>query len=778
MQSSGTLGYMLQGVSQQSERVQPDGHVREHINWLPDPNTGLTTRPGCTLQHKFPAIPVTAFTETVRIGDKDYLVVCDEGLVRVYSYDGTVLNVNDTPSLLSYIGRNMVVYATDDEVVLVNKDTPVARDPITVDTDVIRNWGYAFHLGGMFARTYSLTLLYADGTEAVGTYTTPDGTSSGDADKTAAGEIMRRIRINLEAHANFKTSTIIKRRDEQVEILDPNTTFELIAQDGEQNAVFRAGVGEAKTFADVPRYGVHGAVIRVTGEVGSTVDDVWLKYVSDQFTTPGFGFNAGGVWVETSDPDDRLAFDLSTMPHVLTISGTTATLSFGNWLHRRVGNEDTSPVPSFVGLPINDVGEFSNRLWFLAGAFFITSRTNERLDFFRSSAIQVLDTDPVDIRSTGEEKAGLLFGASYDRDLLVFSSTGQFSIAGGAAFSPANASMVRSTNFEMASTVRPVVAGSTVMIPYKNQIYSGMNELKPSLELDSNAVEDLSKVTKRYIEGEIVELVASGNSGIAMCVTEAKPNTLWVYNFLWEENRKMQSAWHKWEFPASIRALHSREGEFFLWQQYNNNLYLYGLRTDKPEDFSLYYHSMLDFKQLVSTTDSKVVLDRPDYAFITDLANSDYPVGITASPESVTAVGDYEWEYTFPEYAPTRFVAGVPFVGTIKPNRPIAMDWRGNKVPQTRVVIGKYVVDYTRSGGIEAVMESPYRGESVVASNDLFPTDDNPLTDFGQALADGSFDVPWGEDNFNSGLILRTNTLQPVTIVEVRWWGQLFKGKN
>lgn len=777
MQETGTLGYMLQGVSQQPERVQPDGHVREQINMLPDPNLGLTTRPGSFLQHRLPTIPSTAFADTVRIGDLDYLVVCDEGMVIVYGYDGTVLTVEDPDDKMSYIGRNMSVYATDEEIVLVNKDTVVQRDPVTVDTNVIRNWGYAYNLGGQFARKYTLTLTYDDETVAEGSYTTPDGNSSGDAQKTSASFIMEQIKSSLEADSNFKSSTEVTQAEELLQILDDTVTFYLSADDGAQNAVMRAGVEEAKTFADVPRLGAEGAVIKVSGELGTNTDDVWLRFDATGFDTLGEGLGSRGTWKETADPDDLLAFDLDTMPHVLTIEDNTATLTQGAWFKRRTGNDKTSPVPSFVGLKINDVGEFSNRLWFLAGVFFVTSRTNERLDFFRSSAIQIIDTDPVDIRSTGEEKAGLVYGISYDRDLLLFSSTGQFSIAGGAAFTPGNASMVRSTNFEMSSKVRPAVAGSTVLLPYKNQLYSGINELKPSLELDSNAIEDLSKVTKRYIRGEVVDLVASGNSGTAMVVTDAEPNRIYVYNFLWEEGRKIQSAFHKWDFPLPIRALHIRDGEFFVWQAAGDNLYLSSIRPDKPEDFNLIYHSIMDFKQEVTSVDNTLTLDRPDYEFIANESNSTYEAGITVEPLSVEEIND-EWVYTFPEYAPSVFVAGVRFVGIVKPNRPVYMDWRGSKVPNATVVVGKYVVDFTFSGGIQANMESVYRGNTAVATNEVFPTDDDPLTNFGQSLSNGSFDVPWGDDNFNSALEIRTNTLQPITIVEIRWWGQLFRGKR
>ena len=781
MQISGTLGFMLQGVSQQPQRVQPDGHVEEQINFSSDPNSGLTTRPGSTKLHEFPSIAATSFTDTVRVGNTDYLVVCDSSSLAVYSYTGTILSINDPDDLIDYVSANMAVYATDEEIILVNKDMVVQRSSITDDADVVRNWGYAYHLGGEFGRTYRLVMTYADNSVVDVSYTTPFGDNAGDAEATASTAIMAAIRTDMLAHPNFKSTTTVDIVEDVIAITDTATTFRLSAVDGAQNALFRAGVGSAKTFADLPKYAVEGAVVRVRGQDVDNTDDVWLRFDASDTDTVGEGFGLNGVWREHFDPDDMFEFNLDTMPHVLTIENGSATLTYGDWKRRRTGNETIAPVPSFVGSSIKDVGEFSNRLWFLSGANFITSRTDNITDFFRQSAVQIVDSDPIDIRSTGEDKSGLVFGVAYDRNLILFSEMGQFSITGGSAFTPGTASMLRSTNFEMSSRVRPVVAGSTIMMPYRNRIYSGLNELRPSLELDSNAVEDLSKVTKKYIRGTVKLLSASGNSGIALCVTDDCDQTIYVYNFLWEDTRKVQSAFHKWIMPYCARAMYIRDGEVFVWLSRPDKSYLCSILPDTPADFNTTYNSLMDIKQEVELTPDgeykSVLLDHPGYKFVANESNLDYTVGQEVRADSVEEEGS-SYRYTFIEEAPSMLVAGLPFVGTLIPNRPVYTDWRGNRVPSARVVVGKYVIDYSFSGGISASMESIYRGNYEVASNDVFPTDDNPLVDFGVSVQDGSFDIPWGDDNFNSKLVINTNSLQPVTIVEVRWWGQLFRGKT
>lgn len=783
MQSRGTLGFMLQGVSQQAERVQPDGHVREQINWLDDPNGGKTTRPGTTLMHSYTNIPENAFISTIVLDNNLYLVACSEGSLKLYDYEGNEYSVSSTADDFDYISTNAAVYGADNEIVVVNKDMVVQGT--NDETDDITQWGYALHLGGQFGKTYTLRMVYSDGpndTISV-SYTTPSGDSSGDAANTAAGAIMQNLLTSLVNHPNFRASSSASRADEVIQVQDSAGAFSLSAEDGAANTIMRAGVSRAETFADLPRFAPEGAIINVRAPMGFGSDSVWLRFDAQGFDTVGDGFGFQGTWRETVDPDQRFVFDLSTMPHIITLDtqAQEAVLNYGDWEGRRVGDSDLAPEPSFVGKTINDVGEFSSRLWFLAGNFFVASRTDKSLDFFRQTATTIIDSDPIDTTSTGEERSDLQFAISYDRNLLLFSRNGQFLITGGNALTPNNVVMVRSTNFESSNKTRPVLAGSTVLLPFRTQLFSGVNELRPSLELDSNAVDNTNKVTPRYIRGEINGLAASGNQNIALVRTDDDPSVLYVHKFLWEENTKVQASWSIWSFADSIRHIYMSEGTAYVLFEYGDQVHLNELRPDKPEDGNFLYHASMDYKRAVSVNSSIVTLDRPDYVFAVNEVGEtgDYVPGMVITPKTVEQSGQ-EWVYTFDEVAAPELLAGVPFYASLSPNRPMHMDWRGHKQPAARVVVGKYVVDYEESGEIDAYMINAYRheGEAFVLSNEAFPIDDNPLLGFDVPLRSGTFEIPWGEDNFNSALVIRTGTIQPVTLVEIRWWGQVLVGKR
>ena len=95
-----------------------------------------------------------------------------------------------------------------------------------------------------------------------------------------------------------------------------------------------------------------------------------------------------------------IAKTLTNMPLVIQrTAATTFTVKQFTYQDRRVGDDTTNPMPSFVGARINKVLFFRNRLALLSGENVITSRpgTLGTPDFFNETALTVSASDPVDI---------------------------------------------------------------------------------------------------------------------------------------------------------------------------------------------------------------------------------------------------------------------------------------------------------------------------------------------------------------------------------------------
>jgi hypothetical protein len=273
-------------------------------------------------------------------------------------------------------------------------------------------------------------------------------------------------------------------------------------------------------------------------------------------------------------------------------------------------------------------------------------------------------------------------------------------------------------------------------------------------------------------------MASAGNAKIMLLHTDQVgfKNVMYVYNFLWDNQQKVQSAWHKWTFPEDVVYVYVSEGVIYIWTSSDTGLRLCELRPDIPED-DVGFHACMDFKKVVDR--DNVLLDRNDYSFVAISEDGDYATGRVVTPAAIVAEAG-KWRYTFSVGAPNDMLSGIVFSTRLVPNKPIAKDWWGNKKIGARIVLHKYVVDYTDSGEILAYMLNAYRGAGplFVLGSGTFPVEDSPVDNFGTTISTGSFDIPWGEDVSLSSLVLVSNSVQPITYVEIRLYGNTFMGKR
>lgn len=779
MLKDGSLGFMLQGVSQQPARMQTAGNVVSQVNLYPDPNTGLTSRPASDQLFSFTNTGNKKVT--LRVGGKLICFSYAVGALAAYDYDGTEYTITPVGAALDYIGNTMSFAVADGVVICANADTVVQT---TVPTETgVSEWGFVYALGGEYSKTYSVTVTYADATVATGEYLAPDGDVVGDSAKITAEYIIDKLRTDLIADPNWKGTSTATIGGNVLLIEDTATTFTITSQDGAGGIVVRSGLGEVSTFADVPKYAPHGYIIKVRGEIGELADDVFLKFNSSVTTTVGAGFGKDGTWVEYHDPADALEFVNTTMPHELVLSGTTFTLQPRAWKGRRVGNATNSPTPGFVGGKIADLGTIQSRLWFISGNSFSTTRTRDYTDFFRKTAASLLATDPIDIKPNTEDDENMLYGIAYDRNLIVLADKGQFLIDGTTALTPNTASMTRTTNFEMSSEARPIVAGQTVLLPYRQERYSGINEMFPTDDIATNTIEGMSKIIPRYIDGGVIGMSADANARIALLHTNAAGarNVMYVYNFMWENNTKVQSAWHKWILPDEVVHVYVSTGSIYVWTLKGNLLRLVQMKPDRPLDNGINYQVRYDYKNFATLgADGVLVLDRDDYEFVAVTGSSQYAPGIKVSPIEMYEV-ELGFRYAFDNDIVGTLIYGVPFETELQPRKPVLVDWRGNEDHNARIVINHYAVEYSDSGTFSAYMKNVFRfgdAEAHILSRDEFPVDDNPLDSFATTIASGVLDVPWGDDQFVSDIVLRSRSHLPVTYIEIRWEGQNYSGRR
>ena len=317
------------------------------------------------------------------------------------------------------------------------------------------------------------------------------------------------------------------------------------------------------------------------------------------------------------------------MPHILIrtadgnfrftqVDGSSYTISstsydVPSWGDRICGDIDSVPDPTFVGRKLNDIFFHRNRLGFLADENVIMSRSGEFYEFFPETITQTLDTDPIDVASTHTKVSILRHAISFDEELLLFSDQTQFVLSGGATLTAENISINVTTEFETDKTIKPVGAGSNVYFGFNKGNFTGVRELFIASDTDTKQADDITANVPKYIPANVFKLASATNENIIVALSSDEDNALYVYQYYVSQNRRLQSAWHKWTYGSSstdsILNIDFIENELFLINERSDGVYLEKINispafTDTGETYLTHLDRKLNNTQVTETYNS------------------------------------------------------------------------------------------------------------------------------------------------------------------------------
>jgi membrane-associated protease RseP (regulator of RpoE activity) len=386
-------------------------------------------------------------------------------------------------------------------------------------------------------------------------YIGPIGGIDSDETDPASGTASVPYKTNRFNNSRVKDGVIwIKARTATPLDFDP-TVEDDFAGDG--ITVIRDKV---ERFEDLPPTAPHGYIVKVSGVPESGYDDYWVKFEAED------GDFSRGIWVETVAPDIFYDVDALTMPKLVirnSVGDFVVAIASGgnitgipseqsatyNWTNRLVGDDETNPVPSFMNkgfqpgpLRINGLCYFQGRLGILSGENMIFSETGQFFNFFRTSVLDLLDTDPIDVASSSQ-KSGIIYSAiPFNRDLILWTPTNQSVLRTGDTFTPKSVGITTAADYEnQAYLCKPVPSANSIFFTYNNGGYVGLRELVPQPALDgSYLANDLTTNVSRFIAGTPTSLSASTHDNIVALVANKK---LYIYRYLAVNNERAQSAW-------------------------------------------------------------------------------------------------------------------------------------------------------------------------------------------------------------------------------------------
>jgi hypothetical protein len=635
---SSSIPNLINGVSQQPAALRLASQAEAVVNCLPSPVEGLKKRPPCYHLAKLFAGSAGAGRPFTHIVDRDgtikYLVMIQDATLKVFGLDGSVKTVTAAGgfSYLDITGEPSQIFrvaSVADYTFIVNREKTVAMSASTSP-----NWGtksMVFIKTADYATTYSIT---------VNNVTVSDTTANSGNNVPSNVTIATNLTASLNANGTFNALFVATQTDYIVRITkNDGGAYTLSSKDTRNGAMTIAIKGTVDTLTDLPTIAEHGFTVKILGSKSTGLDDYYVKFETN--TGSGFGH---GIWRETVAPGIPYLFDAATMPHVLIRnSNDTFTFQQFTWAGRVAGDTLTAPDPSFIGSKIQNLQLFRNRLVFLADENVILSAADSYDRFFPETVQTIVDSDPIDIATGGQEINFLVSSLAFANSLLLFSRHSQFRLDTGnvaAALSPKTASIAALTTFEMVDTVDPVAVGRTIFFAVPKGDFSGVREFfLPDSSGPVPISEEITSSIPRFIPDALASMTATVSEEGLVLLSKDEPRRIYLYKFFFQDDTKLQSSWSYWELEGvkTIVGADILDSDLYLTVEYADGVYLERVAL-RPETVDVNTNIELLVDRKATEASCTVALTNAAGLDVQSTITLPYPINNTSS---MAVVGRY-----------------------------------------------------------------------------------------------------------------------------------------
>ncbi|AGC35673.1 putative tail tubular protein B [Rhizobium phage RHEph03] len=778
MKADGSLKSLLQGISQQPVRDRLPGQGTAQINMSADPVKGLSRRPGEDLVNQLGPAGAAKGWGTFQTQDgKQWIVKITASGPQVFDFNGNQATVTVPPGDTYWSTNGQWSVATmKGKTYLANSGVVVEQDSAVSAYPNYTTYTMAVFqiLGGNYGKTYTIRINNA----VAASFTTPDGSVSSHALQIDTVYIASQLAASLVSNG-YNTGGWTTSRVEDIITVRHNVGVitSAIVSDGAGNINAKAMLDSVGDVADLPRFCYHNFAVRVAQEVDPE-EDLWLKFVMDN---PAGGLGTSGAWYECLAPGLSVGLKNTSMPRCLTYDATTGTFTAAvvDWADRNVGTNTTNPMPSFVGYPITDISMFQSRLIVLAGPNLIASRSKRYEDFFVGSASTLVDSDPLDLTSQAAFASTLKYAIPHNKDLVIFSTKGQFILFGRSAITPSNAALVLTTSFEADLMARPQACGRNVFFATKYGRFAGVREFYTEGGTDINDTRSITQHVNKYMVGSTVHMSATSNYDHLLVHTDNDRKNVYVYQFIWNDQEKIQSAWSKWQFSHEIVYSFFDDELIYLIMQIGTTYYLLRLSLDTVPEGALDYHVHLDARFDVTGVNTAFVLPFDWLADVplTIVQGDDCPhPGLPVRISSIVYdPGEAGYVVTMREdMMGGDIIVGVNMLSEYQPTMPCAKDSDGVVISNARLVINQFLVSLAGTGEINGQKMTAWGDGPEVSFQGYITNSPGSMTG-SPALDDHIFKMPFKAKADEAEVRFYTDSHWPMTILDIEWEGTINK---
>lgn len=767
---SSSIPNLVNGVSQQPSTLRLASQAELQENGLSTVSQGLKKRPP-TRHIKRLGAPITgsAFVHTInRDTSERYEVVITNGDLKVYDMNGNEKTVS-FPNGKGYLSAADPATAfrastVADYTFIVNRNVAVQKS--TTKTPARPYEALVTVKNGLYSKSYTVTI---NGV-TVANYMTPSGTVAADGPLIQTDAIAQQLYSQMAANLTG-AGWYVGLVGSVIYVSNTLSNFTINTTDGYNNGALLSLKGTTQRFSDLPANAAFdGFTIKVVGDASTNSDDYYVKFER--------GTIGMGVWRETVAPNVSDGFVSSTMPMSLVRNADgTFTCSTLTWSKRTSGDEESAPDPSFVGRKIQDIFFYRNRLGFLSDEAVILSEAGEFFNFYPTTVITLLDSDPIDVSASHTKVSLLNFAVPFNKKLVLFSSQTQFSLDSGDILTPKTVSIKPTTEFECSSTAAPVGVGNNIYFTVPKGNFEGVREYFIANTTDTEDAADVTGHVPKYLPKGVYKIAAALNEDFLALLTSSERNVVYTYKFYWNNNEKLQSAWSKWVFPAGDQILSAAfiESNLFLVINRADGLYLERLSVaiggdaypDEP------YTVHLDRKVVVTPT-------------VFDGTNTTLPLEWTPSDgEYIAVVADGQSKKAgvllkvspagkvTGDYRGVKLIVGRKYLFRYKFSPLMIRQNQGNGQKADtvgRLQVRKMAVNYSDTGYFQAKV-TPF-GRDTYTYTYTGKTLGVPSADLGAiGIEDGQFSFPVLSQNTTVDIELSSDSPMPCAFMSADWEG-------
>ena len=425
----------------------------------------------------------------------------------------------------------------------------------------------------MSAHTYSGTSASGNNdkanTDSIAYWLTSDGDGSNYGSGVAMNESLT---TNGVASLKISDYFTVSRTGSLIRLTKKLTwtgDFSISTTDSLGDTAMTAIYKEVSSISDLPVKCYNGFKCKVIGDTELSQDDYYVQFQTND------GGNVGtGSWIECEGFDIEKGFDSATMPFSLLNDNTDSfVLSELNFADRKAGDNLSNPNPSFVGNEITNMFFFKNRLGFLSRDNVIFSEAGLggeddlgvfSYNLYRNTVSSLLDSAPIDVSVSSRRVTTLESAVGFQENLILFSRSGQFVLKGGDLLTPKTISITPATNFDYDETVPPLPLGSYIYYPFKRGSFTGLREFTVNASTDNYDSAEITEHVPAYIPSNIIQMKGTTSEDIIALVSGNEPDTIYIYNYFWNNNQKVLSAWSKFTIAGEIRGMECIESNLFL----------------------------------------------------------------------------------------------------------------------------------------------------------------------------------------------------------------------